>query len=237
MSLSITALTWYWTALTLSILTYRLLMGWRRFNNIFLHRFTIFFVLLTAAFIVFGSTGFIADSFLIKLFVFTGHILMWAGFFVIAEIIWLLRLQNWLPKWIPMTAVLAGGGFELYLEWTCKQLPEIVKFGNLFTVTQFQLCPSVFFAEAGILWLFSIPMAIIFIQEALKLERKLKIRSLSIGLAFVIISVAGVLTIIHQPPAMLVIENIIISISAFALLIGAVIMPLSDESDLSSNTP
>ncbi|OGZ35125.1 MAG: hypothetical protein A3A94_00585 [Candidatus Portnoybacteria bacterium RIFCSPLOWO2_01_FULL_43_11] len=229
MLISITAITWFWAAFSSSILTYRLFVGWKKYGGLYLGRFAIFFAILTAIFILFGLTGLLVNPFFIKLFVISGHILMWISFAALAEIIWLLRLDNLFSKWILITLVLLGGGFELYLEWACEQLPKIEKISSLFTVVQFQFCVPAFFAEAILLWLLSIPMGIIFIQEAIRMEKKLKRRSMSIGLAFILISVAGMLTVLRQPPILIIIENIIIILGAFMLLIAAIFMPVSNE--------
>lgn len=229
MSISITGLTWLWATLASAVLAYRLFIGWKKHGSTYLHRFAIFFALITAVFLLFGLTGFTSNPSSIKLLVFFGHILMWITFAVLAEIVWLLRLKNILSKWVLVAIVLIGGGIELYLEWTCQQLPEVVRLSSLFTVVQFQFCTSTFFAEVGLLWLITIPIGIIFILEAIKMEKELRKRPISIGIAFIVLSLAGVLTILRQPPTLLVIENIIISIGALMLLIGAISVSPSKE--------
>src|SRR3989338_9150298 len=225
MAVSITGLTWVWAALASAVLTYRLFAGWKRYGGFYMRRFSIFFALMTVAFILFGLSGFALDPFLIKLFVIFGHVSMWIGFAALIGIICMLSEKFFLER-ILTALVLSGGAFELYLEWRCGQLPEIVRFSG-FTIVQFQFCAPAFLSEAFFIWLISIPVGIIFIQEAIKMEKESRKRPISIGLAFIVLSLAGVLSILHQPVVLLVMEDIVVIFGALAFLIGAVSMPVS----------
>jgi hypothetical protein len=169
---------------------------------------------------LFGSTWITPDPLILKTILFFGHFFLWVSFIPLGEIIWHLRLKKFIPRWLPVLFIFFSGSVELYLQWTCKQSPYVIRINNFLSVTQVQLCHSDFLALAIITSLFLFPIGVIFIQEAQKMEKKLRIKSIGYGLTFFMASAGGSLITLKQPPLFLLIEDMVI-ITGFSVLLMA----------------
>lgn len=230
--INITAFTWYFAALVSAFSARQMSRGRQKVKNVFLSHFTVAISLMTVSFLLFGSTWITPSPLILKTILFFGHMFLWISFVPLGEIAWYLRLKKIMPKWLPVLVIFIAGSFELYLEWSCKQSPYAVRINDFLSVMQVNLCVNDFVALFVIASVFLIPIGVIFLQEALTMERKLKIKSIGYGLTFLMASVAGSLITLKQPPIFLVIEDLFIISGFFILLVvNFFIGRLSSEED------